>query len=155
MRVLRQVVAGPKVAGLKKLGFGPGLIDGDFELAPETTDLALQRGEGLLADGIVGVNLLRPRSMRCACQGLFSACSGPWWIEELSVFREQVLEPFDLLIKCFNHPLWGSEPLGLGSNPLIIIQLSQAEIGFRLSRKAPELLLAIVGLLVWPDAAHL
>jgi putative chitinase len=43
---------------LKELGFNPGKIDGDFGPGTEAAVVAFQKSEGLLADGIVGVNTL-------------------------------------------------------------------------------------------------
>ena len=39
---------------LKKLGFNPGKIDGDFGPATKAALIAFQRSRGLLADGIAG-----------------------------------------------------------------------------------------------------
>jgi len=44
---------------LKKLGFNPGRIDGDFGSGTEAAVMAFQRSEGLLADGIVDIKTLQ------------------------------------------------------------------------------------------------
>ena len=63
MKILREGSKGKDVRKLQKrlkqLGFNPGAIDGDFGPATEAAVIALQRSEGLLADGIVG-----PRTAR-------------------------------------------------------------------------------------------
>jgi len=45
-------------ARLKKVGFSPGKVDGDFGLATEAAVLAFQRSAGLLPDGIAGPRTL-------------------------------------------------------------------------------------------------
>lgn len=58
MSVFKKGSSGPEVERLqerlKKLGFNPGLLDGDFGPATEAALIAYQKSEGLLADGIAG-----------------------------------------------------------------------------------------------------
>jgi putative chitinase len=58
MRMLQRGSSGPDVVTLQirltERGFSPGALDGDFGTATEAAVLAFQRGEGLLADGVVG-----------------------------------------------------------------------------------------------------
>lgn len=58
MAILREGSTGAAVKRLqrklKKLGFNPGAIDGQFGLATEAALINFQRSEGLLADGIFG-----------------------------------------------------------------------------------------------------
>ena len=44
---------------LKKLGFSPGRIDGDFGTGTQAAVMAFQRSEGLLPDGIVEIKTLQ------------------------------------------------------------------------------------------------
>lgn len=63
MKILKEGSKGKDVRELQKrlkqLGFNPGAIDGEFGPATGAAVIALQRSEGLLADGIVG-----PRTAR-------------------------------------------------------------------------------------------
>lgn len=63
MQPLRLTSSGADVASLqeklKKLGFNPGKIDGEFGPGTEAAVIAFQRSEELLADGVVGVRTLR------------------------------------------------------------------------------------------------
>jgi peptidoglycan L-alanyl-D-glutamate endopeptidase CwlK len=58
MRVLRETMKGDDVLALqqrlKARGFPPGEIDAEFGPATEAAVIAFQRGNGLLADGVVG-----------------------------------------------------------------------------------------------------
>jgi putative chitinase len=58
MPVLQQGSGGPDVAALqdklRELGFRPGASDGSFGPAMAAAVMAFQRGEGLVADGVVG-----------------------------------------------------------------------------------------------------
>ena len=68
---LREDSQGQAVVGLqrqlKKFGFNPGKIDGDFGPATKAAVIAFQKSRGLLADGIAG-----PRTFGtavCDCDG--------------------------------------------------------------------------------------
>ena len=58
MSLLKEGMSGPEVKrlqeALKREGFDPGVIDGDFGLGTEAAVVAFQKSEGLTADGIVG-----------------------------------------------------------------------------------------------------
>lgn len=58
MQILQEGSLGADVKALqetlKKHGFNPGQADGDFGPATKAAVIAFQRGEGLLADGVVG-----------------------------------------------------------------------------------------------------
>src|ERR1051326_7409840 len=58
METLREGARGDDVTALQRQlaakGFSPGAIDGDFGPGTEAAVLAFQKGQGLLADGIVG-----------------------------------------------------------------------------------------------------
>jgi len=68
MAVLKEGDSGPKVkalqARLKKLGFSPGALDGDFGPGTEAAVMAFQNSEGLLADGLVGPSTQKALGLR-------------------------------------------------------------------------------------------
>ena len=51
---------------LKKLGFNPGNIDGDFGPATKAAVIAFQKSRDLLADGIAGRRTLTALKLRTA-----------------------------------------------------------------------------------------
>lgn len=53
---------------LKKKGFDPGTVDGDFGNGTEAAIIAFQKSEGLLADGIVGSQTLSSLGMSVTSQ---------------------------------------------------------------------------------------
>jgi putative chitinase len=68
MKILKRGSTGADVkelqTKLKKAGFNPGALDGDFGGGTEAAVIAFQRSSGLLADGIVGAKTLEKLKLK-------------------------------------------------------------------------------------------
>src|SRR5437867_1476229 len=74
--------------------------------------------------------------------------SDPRGFNELTVFFQQLAEPFDLLLHRLEHPLGVGGCLRFGTRLFIFVKPAEPEMSLRFSCEAPELLLAIAGLLI-------
>ncbi len=124
MAVFREGDSGPKVKALqkqlKKRGFNPGVIDGDFGPGTEAAVMAFQKSEGLLADGIVG-----PRTQKDL--GLGGRAAPPSAIAEVSVKIVSKMFPFTPMDNIKRHlpaVLDGLVERDLGEKPMILMALA-------------------------------
>lgn len=105
---------------LQKLGFPPGLIDGDFGPGTQAALIAFQKSKGLLADGVAG-----PRTLKAL--GLVDDDNLPTVIPGVTTQVVSRLFPFTPIgnIKANLPPtLAGLEAYGLVDRPMVLMALA-------------------------------
>jgi putative chitinase len=124
MKNLKEGASGVEVKKLqerlKKLGFNPGIIDGNFGPATESAVMALQRSEGLLVDGIVG-----PRTQ--GKLGFTDDVTLPSVTSSVTVRNVSKMFPFTPIGNIntnLPHVLNALEADQLGDKPMILMALS-------------------------------
>jgi peptidoglycan L-alanyl-D-glutamate endopeptidase CwlK len=108
---------------LKELGFNPGKIDGDFGTGTEAAVIAFQRSEGLLADGVVGVNTLRALGFEVAAETL-AAQSVLSQVTVGIVSRMFPLTPLDNIKKNLPFVLTALQERDLTDRDMVLMALS-------------------------------
>jgi peptidoglycan L-alanyl-D-glutamate endopeptidase CwlK len=131
MKILKIGSKGTKVKilqrRLKKVGFNPGKIDGDFGPATEAAVLAFQKSKALLADGIVG-----PRTL--AALGLTKNPNLPSVtnnVTDIMVSKMFPFAPVDNIKKYLPFVLKALEKEQLGDKSMVLMALAtiRAETG--------------------------
>lgn len=107
-------------ARLKKVGFNPGVVDGDFGPATKAALIGFQKSAGLLADGIAG-----PRTL--GALGLVDNDSLPSVIAGVTVTMVSKMfpvTPVDNIRNNLPYVLNGLGERALGDKPMVLMALS-------------------------------
>ncbi len=112
---------------LKKLGFNPGVIDGDFGPGAQAALLAFQKSKGLLADGVAGPGTLN-------ALGLIENSTLPSIVNKVTATMVSKMFPFapvDNIKKYLPSVLKALEDQKLGDKKMVLMALAtvRAETG--------------------------
>ncbi len=124
METLRLGSSGQRVSRLqrqlKKLGFNPGALDGDFGPATHSAVIAFQQSEGLLADGVTGPRTLK--ALGLARSGELASCIGevtPRMVSEMFPFT-----PVDNVKTNLPHVLEALDEADLVDKTMVLMALA-------------------------------
>src|SRR5512132_589101 len=121
---LKEGCAGQAVAKLqarlKKVGFNPGRIDGDFGPATKAALIGFQKSAGLLADGIAGPRTLKALGL-VANDDLPSVIPG---VTVTIVSKMFPVTPVDNIRENLPFVLQGLVERALGDKPMVLMALA-------------------------------
>jgi peptidoglycan L-alanyl-D-glutamate endopeptidase CwlK len=107
---------------LKKKGFDPGSVDGDFGNGTEAAVIAFQKSEGLLADGIVGSQTLSALGIKATAQDQRPDASDKFTVAVVSEMFPST--PLGNIKKHLPFILAGLEKFSLSDRDMILMALS-------------------------------
>ncbi|NJL46203.1 MAG: peptidoglycan-binding protein [Leptolyngbyaceae cyanobacterium SM2_5_2] len=107
---------------LRKQGFDPGAVDGDFGNGTEAAVMAFQKSEGLLADGIVGAKTLSALGMSVTEQDQRPDGAAKFTVAVVSEMFPST--PIGNIKKNLPFILAGLKKFGLGDRDMILMALA-------------------------------
>ena len=131
MGSLREGSSGPEVRSLqealRKRGFSPGLVDGDFGPGTEAALIAFQRSEGLRPDGLAGPLTLRALGLIPAGDSATPAPGSGFCLAEVTAVRVARMfpaTPMGNIRDNLPHVLEALDRAGIGDKDMVLMALA-------------------------------
>ncbi|MBK8384614.1 MAG: peptidoglycan-binding protein [Candidatus Accumulibacter propinquus] len=127
MTILKEGMSGPEVErlqdALKRHGFDPGRVDGQFGPGTEAAILAFQKSEGLRADGVAGPKTQQALGLEVAA----GETDAPFDLSEITVGKVSKmfpLTPLDHIKVNLPHVLKALDEVGLADKDMVLMALA-------------------------------